>query len=137
PDGHTVAGIEYIYNADKLSILQELRGLHLAFANDFYNNHQRQLACANGDTVLHAPANADETISLGGNWACIENHISAIGVYGANELTLHRSPQRRGGKFHSLYTEEVCYPHLQGNRTLMPNETILDIGWIALSGVKA
>jgi hypothetical protein len=137
PDGHTVVGIEFIRNADKLSYLKELKGLHLAIANDFYNGSQRQLACPNGEQVLTSPAPTDEIISLGGNWANIENSIGIVGVYGAAELTLHRSAKRRGGKFYSLATEEVCYPCELETRTLMPNETILDIGWVALSAVDA
>jgi len=137
PDGHTVVGIEFIRNADKLSYLTELKGLHLAFANDFYNGSQRLLTCANGEQLLTSPAPTDEAISLGGNWANIEKSIGIVGIYDAAELTLHRSAGRRGGKFHSLATEEVCYPCELETRILMPGQTILDIGWVALSNINA
>lgn len=137
PDGHTVIGLEYVRNAGRRSYLLELKGLHLAFANDFYNDGQRRLYSAGGEQVLNSPPPADETLPLGGNWANIENRVGIVGAYGASELTLHRSAQRRGGKFHSLATEEICYPCELETRAAGPDEVLLDIGWLALSGVDA
>jgi hypothetical protein len=137
PDGHTVVGLEYSRNAAKRSYLAELKGLHYAFANDLYNRHERRLFCAGGEKILRSPALREEIVALGGRWANIENRVGVAGLYGADELALHRVPQRRGGQFHSLFTEELCFPCELATRAALPDEVLLDIGWMALSDVDA
>lgn len=136
PDGHTVIGLEYSRHAARRSYLKELKGLHFAFVNDFYNDCERRIFSANGDHLLQTPA-PGEVLGLGGRWANIENRVGVIGIYGADELTLHRSATRRGGKFHSLHTEELCFPCRTGTRAVEPNETLLDIGWMIVSDASA
>jgi hypothetical protein len=136
PDGHTVVGLEYSHNTDRRSYLAELQGLHFAFANDFYNGFERRIFSASGERLLSLPAQ-EGVLPLGGRWANIENHVGVIGIYGADELALHRSATRRGGKFSSLFAEEICYPCELETRAVEPNEVLLDIGWMVISQASA
>lgn len=137
PDGHTVLGLERARNADKRSYLREMKGLHFVFANDFYNGQQRRLICEYGEHLLTDPAVPEAILSLGGNWSNIEDSLGIIGLYGADELSLHRIQQRRGGAFRSLATEELCYPCQLEMQVLPPNALFLDIGWATIASANA
>lgn len=133
PDGHTVIGLELIRAADKRSYLMELKGLHFAFANDFYNDFRRRITSEQGEAPLRSPAPHEEIVPLGSRWANVDGRVGVLGIYGADELVLHRSPQRRGGKYHSLFTEEICFPCEVETRSVRPGEVLLDIGWCVVS----
>lgn len=137
PDGHTIIGLERIRNADRRSYLREMKGLHFTFANDFYNDHQHHLIYEEGALLLREPSVPEETVSLRSRWTNIENRLGIIGLYGAEELALHRTQQRRGGSFRSLATEEICYPCELKMRVLAPNELSLDIGWAVIASADA
>lgn len=137
PDGHTVVGLELCTVTGKQAYLSELKGLHLAFANDLFNSFHRRLVTELGEIELTAPAPIEEVVPLGSRWANVDERLGVLGIYGADELSLHRTPQRRGGRYQSLYTEEIGFPVCIGTRVVEPQEVLLDIGWMVCSGITA
>ena len=83
-----------------------------------------------------APYN-NEVLALQSRWASYENKVGIVGLYGADELCVHRAPQRRAGKWQSLHIEEICFVCQLGAASVRSNEIIIDVGWAALSSVKA
>jgi hypothetical protein len=137
PDDHTVVGLELCRTADRRTYLHEVKGLHLNVPNDLFNSFHRRLYTPRGERALASPADADETIDLGGEWANVDGKLGVVGLYGGDHLAVHRSQQRRGGLYASLYVDEIGYPCRVGNWSADPNTVLLDVGWAVLSGVGA
>ena len=72
---------------------------------------------------------------LKGGWAHLAGRIGVVGIYGADNLSVDRSRRRRGGRFASLYVDEVCFPARLGMQALDADALFLDAGWAVLSGV--
>src|SRR5690606_12512840 len=105
--------------------------------NDFYNDFTRRLETGNGSLTLKAPAPREELLALGSRWACIEGRLGVAGIYGAEGLSIHREPLRRGGTFESLHVEEICFPAKVEPRLVAPGTVVLDAAWVVLSGSDA
>lgn len=139
PDGNTVVGLELCRVGAHRAYLVECKGLHLNLPNDLYNGFRRTLATAQGEVLLASPAPEDGVTSLGGRWANHEGRVGVVGVYGAEELVVSRARGRRGGKYASLYVEEICWPArvTRGAHSVDAGATVLDVGWAVLSTVDA
>jgi len=137
PDGHTVVGLERVTIGPKRAWIVELKGLHLNIANDVYNRFRRDIRSPAGLRTLLGPAARDENIALGGRWANVDGRLGAALLYGAEELVLSRSAQRRGGRYRTLHVEELCAPCRSGAFPAEPGETVLDLGWAALASADA
>lgn len=135
PDAHTVIGLQHCRTGDHRTFLTEVKGLHLNLPNDLFNGFQRQLTTELGQVVLQSPANADQVLGLGGLWANVEGRIGVVGVYGDKQLVVHRSQRRRGGKYASLYVDEICLGCHLGTWSVDPETLVLDAAWAVLSGV--
>jgi hypothetical protein len=137
PDGHTMVGLQLVRIGELRAVTLELKGMQLNIPNDLFNNHQRVLSTARGDQKLSTPPEADATVDLASRWASIDGKLSAMALYGQPTLTLHRSAHRRGGKFHTLFTEELCVGCAVGPVAHDAGAVILDVGWAVMSSVDA
>jgi hypothetical protein len=137
PDGHTVVGFQYCRLHEVRAYASEIKGMKLNLPNDLYNGFQRRLLTAQGERVLRSPAEGDETIHLASRWANLDGRIGAVGLFGAQTLSVHRSSQRRGGKLHSLFVDELCFKCEVGRQALNPGQVVMDVGWLVMSDVSA
>lgn len=138
PDGHTVVGLQLCRAAASVrTYTTEIKGLHLGVPNDLYNGFARELTTAEKTHRLAGSPEADALLRLDSRWAHVDDALGVIGIYGADELVLHRSATRRGGKLHSLFVEELCWRCELGVRAQPPGATLLDVGWAVVSGVGA
>jgi len=136
PDGHTVVGLEHCRTVDQRTYVAEVKGLHLNLPNDLYNEFQRQLATAEGEVILRSPPERDHVVELHGQGVNIEGGGGVVGLYGAEQLVVDRSAQRRGGRLRSLHVDEICYHCALGTRSIDPGQVILDVGWAVLSSTN-
>lgn len=137
PDGHTVVGLQFCRTADKRAYTASVKGLQWNVPNDLFNGFQRLLTTAGGPEILTSPPRSGEIVSLG-PWVNVADRIGAVALYGADrDLSLHRAPQRRGGGYRSLHTEQVCLTLHEGMRGWDPNSTVLDAGWAVLASADA
>ena len=137
PDDQTVLGLEYCRLNGARGLLRQVKGLHLNLANDLYNGFSRTVSTPAGEMALQSPPAQDQVFAMGSTWACIENKLGVIGLYGADELVVSRSAQRRGGTFQSLFVDEFCFPYLPGPLWVDAGAVVLDCGWAVLSGADA
>lgn len=136
PDGHTVVGLQLCRASGRRVFVTHVKGLQLNVPNDLFNACERALTTAGGQQVLQSPAATEQVIDLGSVWASIDDKVGVVALYGGT-LQLHRAPQRRGGKFHTLHVEEICLPCRIGPQSHDPGAIILDSGWMAVSGLDA
>ncbi|NLO73099.1 MAG: hypothetical protein GX100_03170, partial [candidate division WS1 bacterium] len=137
PDGRTVVGLQHCRNGRLRAYLAETKGLLLNLPNDLFNDYRRTLVTAQGRVTLRSPAACEETLSLDSTWAVLHTRLGVMGLYGASSLALSRSPARRGGKYNSLYVEELCYPCRTELWAADPGETVLDVGWALVASATA
>jgi len=132
-DAHTCIGLQYCRTLNHRSYVAAIKGMHLNLPNDLYNDFCRRLYCETGEFALECPPEADRVISLESNWVNIDGRVGVTGIYGGGCMAVHQSSQRRGGKFKSLYVDEVCYPCLMETGSVEPDTPILDVGWAVIS----
>lgn len=137
PDGRSVVGLEHLRAGDWRPWLLRLQGMHALLPNDCFNGFRRELVCANGSVVLDGPPEAEELRALGSRWACLDGKLGWLGLYGADELSIHRVPQRRGGKYGTLFVEHLGWPTRLGAQRCAPREVLLDAGWMVVASASA
>ena len=93
PDGHTVVALQHCRTAPRRTYIAEVKCLHFNLPNDLFNNFQRRLTTATGPLSLHSPATSDQILPLASTWANVEDRLGIIGLYGADNLSIHRSPR--------------------------------------------
>lgn len=129
PDDHTVVGLQYARTLPVRTYTAEVKGLQLNLPNDLYNGFRRLLEVEGGQVELCSPPERDEAVPLGSRWACLAGRVGVIGLYGADELVVDRAQRRRGGRFQSLYVDEICFHHVKGTHAVDADRVILDVGW--------
>ncbi len=138
PDDQTCVGFQRVTAApDRVGYLWELKGLHLNLPNDRFNGFQRQIYTAKGQNTLPSPAAQDEMLPLGSTWANLDDRLGVVLLGGAPELCVSRSATRRGGKYRSLYVEEICSHAFHGQLRVPPGAELLDISFAVLAGASA
>jgi len=137
PDNHTVIGLQHCRMNDRRGYVAQIKGMQFNLPNDLYNNYQRELFTVSGKSTFTSPSPQEECISLDSKWANIENRIGLVGLYGADNLAIHRHPERRAGALQSLFVEEICFPGITETTLFEAGEIILDVGWTVLSSVDA
>lgn len=137
PDGHTVIGFQYCRTLDHRTYVTEVKGLHFNMPNDLYNRFNRRLVTRHGELSLHSPPDQDEIVDLASTWTCIDGRLGVVGLYGAKQLVVHRARRRRGGKYASLYVDEICFPCTLGTRPIEPSKVVIDVGWAVLSNTNS
>jgi hypothetical protein len=135
PDAHSVVGLQHCRTVDHRTYLAAIKGLHLNLPNDLFNGFERRLATAEGEVMLGCPPISEQVVDLCSPWANVDGRLGVVGLYGAEQLVVHQSPRRLGGRYASLYVDEICYPCELGTRSFGPNTVILDVGWAVLSNV--
>jgi hypothetical protein len=133
PDGHTVVGLQHCRTRHRRTYVSEVKGLHLNVPNDLFNGFTRQLVTARGPVALRSPCDRDHVLDLGSPWAVVDGRVGVVGLYGEEQLVVHRSPGRRGGKYGSLYVDEICLGCALGTAAVDPSTVLLDVGWAVLS----
>lgn len=137
PDDHTVVGLQYARMGPRRGYVAELKGLQFNLPNDLYNAHQRRLLTDSGQHLLTSPPAREERLGLDSAWVSLEDRLGLVGLYGADEIAIHRHPQRRAGDHASLHVEHLCFPCDVQLRRHEANTVILDAGWAVLSSVNA
>jgi hypothetical protein len=138
PDGHTCLCLQYVVAAaDRVGYLMELKDLHLAIPNDLFNGYRRTVWSSAGRTDLHAPPEADQTLAIPGRWLNVDDRLGVVALYGGDRLLINRSATRRGGRYRSLFVEEVCMHVGQELTRCRPGAILADIGFAVVSGVTA
>ncbi len=136
PDAHTVIGMELCRTANRRTYVAEVKGLHLNVPNDVYNGRSRAISTEGEKSTLVAPPKRDEVLNLHSRWVNIDGCLGVVGLFGAEQIQVSRSINRRGGRYGSLFVEEICWPCLIGTRAVDPETLILDSGWAVLSGAS-
>jgi hypothetical protein len=67
----------------------------------------------------------------------VDGRLGVVGIYGAAALAVSRSAARRGGAYRSLHVEELCWPCRVMPAWADAGATLLDVGWVVLSGAGA
>jgi NAD(P)-dependent dehydrogenase (short-subunit alcohol dehydrogenase family) len=151
PDDRTCVGLQLVIAApDRIGYLVEAKGLHLNIANDLFNGFRRTMYDAGGTRHLLAPPARDEVLRLEGRWLNVDEVLGLVLLHGAGPLLVHRAHERRGGRYRSLYVEEVCVPAPSAHRDRCaeprtaecpwrtePGEILLDTSFALLSGATA
>jgi hypothetical protein len=138
PDGRTCLGLHYVVAAsDRVGYLSELKDLHLNVPNDLFNGSRRTIRTATGTTVLTSPPERNEVRDFKGPWLSIDEHIGILLLYGGDRFRIDRSTQRRGGRYQSLFVEEVCLQVRTRVTRCRPGDILSDAGFAILSGVGA
>ncbi|MFO8079151.1 MAG: hypothetical protein R6V07_02490, partial [Armatimonadota bacterium] len=145
PDERTMVVLEHCV-APFRCYLAEVKGLKLNVPNDVFNMMQRTYAFDGGSIRARGddPACA---IALGSHWACVDDTIGIVGVWGADGLTLYQAGERRAsGYADSLFYDELCFPCIAPSSAagsalpyldFAPGEIILDCASVVLSGADA
>ncbi len=137
PDGHTVVGLQLLRCRDLRAYSLELKGMLLNIPNDLFNGFNRTLTTATGENPLPCPPPREEVLDLDSRWANIDQKIGAAVLYGAPGLQMHRLPERRGGKFHSLHVDQLCAGCSVHPTAHEAGSIMLDVGWIVAASVDA
>jgi len=137
PDGHTVVGLQHCVAGGKRIYLREAQGMHLNIPNDLFNGFRRTVAGEAGEVVLESPAPRDELVDLHSRWVNVDGRIAAIGLYGAESMSVRRTPERCAGKYKSLFLEQLAWSARLGSFDVDAGADILDVGWLVVSAVDA
>ncbi len=138
PDGRTCVGFQLVTAAtDRVGLLAELKGLHLNVPNDLFNGFRRRFEWEGGGAELASPPDGDEMIAVRGTWLCVDGRLGVRMLYGADALAISRSARRRGGRYESLFVEEICAAARIGVRRVPPGRRLLDLAFAVLSGSDA
>ncbi|MFC7620992.1 hypothetical protein [Microlunatus sp. GCM10028923] len=131
PDGHTMIGIHRTVTADWWVGIGSVKGLHLNVPNDVLNDSRRRYVHAGGTVELEP--GAAEQLALG-RWVAVDDVLGAVGLWGSGELIMDRSARRRGGPQHSLFVDELCFPHWTGPKHLPPGSVLVEHAFAVLAG---
>lgn len=138
PDGRTALGLQRVTAAaDRTTYRRLVKSLHLNVPNDLFNGNRRTFFTAAGRLVLTAPPAGDALVPLNSPWVNVDDRLGLVALYGGNALLVDRSVKRRGGKYETLFVEEIT---LASDRRLLrcaPGETLVDCGYAVLSGSDA
>ncbi len=136
PDGHTVVGMQFATAVNYRSYPCEIKGLHLNLPNDVYQGFRREIVSQSGTLTLASPASLDELIDLNSRWA-VSGAVGVLGIYGSKSLVISRAADRRGGRYRTLFVEELCWPGIVGTRPASPGEVLIDCAWLTRTGATA
>lgn len=136
PDGRTCIGLQLVIAADdRVGWTSEVKSLHLNIPNDLFNDNRRRILTSQGERIFSAPPAADEVLELHSRWANIDDRLGVKALYGGEDLRLERSTRRRGGRYASLFAEELCLDVRTGAQRVLPGDVLVDVGFAVFSGV--
>lgn len=135
PDDRTMVVMEFCRLGIR-SYLSEIKGLKLNVANDLFNGSTRTYTCE--DASITADAAGGQVTGLNSPWACVDDRIGVVGIYGAESLTLYQAGRRRASGYgDSLYYDELCFPCTVGTMDVSGGAIVLDCCSAVLSGADA
>lgn len=138
PDNKTCLCLQYVKAAvGRVGYLVELKDLHLAVPNDLLNGSRRTLRSTAGQTVLVSPPERSETLEFQGCWLNIDDCLGVVTLYGGDRMLVDRSASRRGGRYQSIFVEEVCLHVNNGVVRCQDGEVLADAGFAVLSGATS
>lgn len=138
PDGQTLVGMHHCRTGEMRTYPTLIKGMHLNLPNDLYNGHLRTLSTPEDQLTLATETKSDHVVQLNCDWVNIDHRMGVVGLYGADSLCIDRSTQRRGGPYHSLHVDEICYGYQEGaDAGVPPYNMILDIGFAIGSNINA
>lgn len=143
PDGRTCLGLQYVVTApDRVGYTATLKSLHLNLPNDLFNDYRRKLYTAQGKEILISPPHQAEILNLDSRWVNVDGKLGLVTLYNGiprcgETLCIDRAAHRRGGRYHSLYVDEICLQVETGAIRRAPRETLIDVGFAVLSGADA
>lgn len=130
PDGQTLVGMHYCRTGEMRTYPTLIQGMHLNLPNDLYNGHQRTLSTPEDQLTLATETKHDHVVDLNCKWVNLDHRLGVVGIYGASQLCIDRSVTRRGGVYHSLHVDEICFGYQNGaDNGVAPYSVILDIGF--------
>jgi len=129
PDERTMVGLQWCGLNESRGYLAEVKGMLLNVPNDVYNKMRRTYRNDADQWLFESPSMGDYVLPLDAKWVSVDDRLAVVGLYGADELTLHRVPERRGGAYHSLYVDELCWGCDIGPVSADAGQTVLDVGW--------
>lgn len=135
PDDRTVVGFQRCTVGEWSPIVLELQGLHLGIPNDIFSGSVRQISTARGG--MEVRSRAEDSIRSLGQWACVDDVLGVVGVFGAPELQLVCHQRRLGGRFESLAVDEIAFPARSGPFRAQPGTDLFDVGWVVLANADA
>jgi len=137
PDGRTCLGIQTVVAAvDRVGWTSIVKSLHLNIPNDLFNGSQRRLVTAQGERLFTSPPSADEVVELHSPWVSIDDRLGVVALFGGDGLRLDRSTQRRGGRYASLFVDELCLDVRSGAVRVLPGSLLVDVGFAVLAGAN-
>jgi hypothetical protein len=143
PDGRTCLGLQYVVAApDRVGYTTTLKSVHLNLPNDLFNGGRRRIYSARGEQLLTSPPQQAEVLELDSRWVNVDGKLGLVALFDGigcrgPSLCIDRAAQRRGGRYHSIYTDEVCLQVETGPLRRTPGQTLVDAGFAVLSGVDA
>ncbi|MBN1250072.1 MAG: hypothetical protein JXC32_20575, partial [Anaerolineae bacterium] len=138
PDGRTCVGLQLVVAADdRLGYLTTLKGLHLNMVNDCFNGFRRTIRTTSGERMFVSPPEEDEVVVLDSPWLSVDEVLEVRVLYGSDGFVVDRSATRRGGRYRSLYVEEVCSSTLSAVTPTAPDEVLIDVGFAVIAGGSA
>ncbi len=139
PDDMTCLCLQQVVTAaDRTGYLAEFKDLHLAVPNDIFNGCRRTVASAAGEIVLASPPAQDEIVALESRWLNLDDLLGVVVLSGGNgKFLIDRAAGRRAGRYHSLFTEEICLQVSREVRRCPPGTVLTDCGFAVLSGATA
>ncbi len=129
PDNSTMVGLQHCQLNESRGFLAEVKGMLLNIANDIFNRSRRIYRNDGGQWTLESPSIGDDVLPFKSKWISIDDRLAVVGLYGANELTLHRVAERRGGAYHTLDVDELCWGCEFGPFSADAGQVVLDVGW--------
>jgi hypothetical protein len=105
--------------------------------NDLFNDNRRCIHTSRGEQVLVSPPHWSEVLDLDSPWVNVDGKLGLVALHGGDGLCVDRAAQRRGGRYHSLFVDEICLQVETGTKRRAPDETLIDAGFAVLSGADA
>ena len=138
PDSRTCLCIQYVVAApDRTGYTAEVKDIHLVVPNDLFNGSRRVITTSSGQTELISPAQKNEVRSFEGKWLNIDDCLGVVILHGGDKLVVDRSVSRRGGRYKSIFAEEICMHSSNKVGRCEAGQILVDVGFAVVSAATA
>jgi hypothetical protein len=116
------------------TILKSVKGLFYNVPNDLYNGYVRNYSFAGQTASIGGMSGQQETVAVDGRDITIENQVRISGIYGIENLSLHRPGHRHVELFSNNYgraggnlcCDEICHPCITAHGYYPANALLFD-----------
>ncbi|HRU01219.1 MAG TPA: hypothetical protein P5239_05915, partial [Victivallales bacterium] len=137
PDNKTCICLQYVIaSPNRVGYIIELKALHLNIPNDLFNNYKRVTISAEGSYELSSPPSNDYLMQINSKWLNIDEILGISLIYGADCLQISRSKNRRGGRYKTLFIDEICTNANSNLKRCVSDEILVDIGFLVFSNAS-